>query len=169
MEIYDAASIKLDGTTNVPLDFEATGVQDFVVASTGSGNTNAGVISVKTTSTDTVLYTIPTGVGTSQSSLTTVSRRSKLYQLNVYSDATTTSNVPELYEIVIRKTSEIDSGTFSATAAGNILATFYANPGKNEFPLYDLVTPGTKIWCTAKNITNSNSNAISTELVYYGF
>ena len=113
------------------------------------------------------MYTIPVGVGTSQSSLHTSSFREKIKQLNVYTDATTTSNVPELYEVVVRKTSETNSGDFSSTASGNILATFFATPGKNEFEMYDNLEVGDKVWVTAKNVTNSNSNAVSTEMIIY--
>tara|TARA_Y100001973_G_scaffold22250_1_gene33069 strand:+ start:146 stop:883 length:738 start_codon:yes stop_codon:yes gene_type:complete len=160
--------VELDGTSQVLLDTDGTGISSLSVVTTGSGNTNAGVISVKTQDTDTVLYTIPASTGTSQSSLVTMNRRSKLYQLNVYTDATTTSNVPELYEILLRSTNETDSGDFSATTSGRILATFFATPGKNSFELYDVVESGTKLWCTAKNVTNTNANAVSTELITYG-
>ena len=169
VEITPEIRVEMSGTSEVPIDQYATGVVSFTVTGTGSGNTNAGTLSLKTTDTDSVLYTIPTGVGQSKSSLTTISRRSKLKQLNVYTDATTTSNVPELYEIAIRTTTETNSGEFASTTAGNILATFFATPGKNEFELYDVLSSGTKVWCTAKNVTNSNSNAVSTELIYYGY
>ena len=167
VQIFDF-EVELNGTGQVNLDVDGTGISSLSVVTTGSGNTNAGVISIKTQDTDTVLYTIPANTGTSQSSLVTMSRRSKLYQLNVYTDATTTSNVPELYEILLRSTNETDSGDFSATTSGRILATFFATPGKNNFELYDAVESGTKLWCTAKNVTNTNANAVSTELITYG-
>jgi len=162
-------SVGLEGTTPVPLDYEATNILRLQVTETGSANSNIGTISIKTALTDTVLRTIPATVGTSQSSLVTVTRRSKIKQLNVYTDATTTSNVPELYEIVVRINEEQDSGDFSATSSGNILATFYAKPGQNIFEMYDVVEKGSQLWVTAKNVTNSNSNAVSTEMILYGF
>ena len=161
--------VGLEGTTPVPLDYEATDILRLHVIETGSANSNIGTISIKTALTDTVLRTIPATVGTSQSSLVTVTRRSKIKQLNVYTDATTTSNVPELYEIVVRINEEQDSGDFSATASGNILATFYAKPGQNIFEMFDAVSEGTQLWVTAKNVTNSNVNAVSTEMILYGF
>ena len=161
--------VGLEGTTPVPLDYEATDILRAEVIETGSANSNIGTISFKTALTDTVLRTIPATVGTSQSSLATVTRRSKIKQLNIHTDATTTSNVPELYEIVVRINEEQDSGDFSATASGNILATFYAKPGQNIFEMFDVVSEGTQLWVTAKNVTNSNNNAISTEMILYGF
>ena len=160
----------LNGTSDVYIDWAANSISSMSIQSSGSGNTNAGVISIKTVDTDTVLYTIPVGTGTSQSSLHTAagSRPTRVKQLNVYTDATTTSNVPELYEIIVRTTSEKDSGDFSSTTSGLILATFFATPGQNEFEMYDSLSPGDKIWVTAKNVTNSNSNAVSTELIMYG-
>ena len=159
----------LEGTTEVTLPYEAVRILDASVRTTGSANSNIGTISIKTVVTDTVLRTIPASAGTSQSSLASVTQRSKIKQLNVHTDATTTSNVPELYEIVVRINEEQDSGDFSATSSGNILATFYAKPGQNIFEMYDVVEEGAQLWVTAKNVTNSNSNAVSTEMILYGF
>ena len=45
----------------------------------------------------------------------------------------------------------------------------YAKPGQNIFEMFDAVSEGTQLWVTAKNVTNSNVNAVSTEMILYGF
>ena len=173
-------TLEMSGTAYVATAYQYSEIYSVVCETHGSLGTNNGDISINylLEGVYTTLYLITSSQGVKKNSLFTAPTDMKMKQLNVFINSVDGDKIDftsVFYEIQIKKLSSLKTGEYStqdydpeaSTTPGILVAKYLCSGGKTELQLYDTLKPSDIVWCTAQNVTNTDSYRISTELVLY--
>ena len=170
--------LDMDGTSYVTTAFAYSEIYDVKIREYGSTYANKGNITVSRLGGDyVVLFSLDAASGVKNSSIFVSPTNTKIKQLSVFinsvSDDIDFTSV--FYEITVKKIPALPIGRFSSADLnpssgdnpGIVIGKYICSGGPTVLEMYEGLNASDIVFCTAKNLTSTDTYSVLTEMVIY--
>lgn len=175
---YITETLELNGTSYVTTAYQYSEIYSIEIEQYGSLGINKGNITISKVLGEgyEVLFTLDALEGVKKNSLFVAPLSMGIKQLNVFINSVDGDKIDftsVFFEVIIKKLPALPFGKFSSlafnpdTSPGTQIARYMCSGGVTTIEMYDYLNPSDIIYCMAKNVTNTDSYTVSTEVVLY--
>ena len=175
---YLTEDLNLRGTARVTTKYAYTEIYDVEVREYGSSAANKGNITVERLGADYEdIFTIDNATGARNSSLYVSTANTKIKQLSVFINAVSEDIdfTSVFYEITVKKLPALPAGAFesltldpsSGDNPGVVIGKYICPGGRTVLEMFESLRPSDIVFCTAKNLSNTDTYSVLTEMVIY--
>jgi hypothetical protein len=175
---YITETLELNGTSYVLTAYQYSEIYSIEVEKYGTIGTNKGEITISKEAEGSyeILFNLEALEGVKKNSLFVAPSSMGIKQLNVFINSVDGDKIDftsVFFEVIIKKLPALPFGKFSSlsfdpdSSPGAQIARYMCSGGVTTIEMYDYLNPSDIIYCMAKNVTNTDSYTVSTEVVLY--